>query len=189
MNRWTRWTLLVVTALATGSFAVNCGGNSSSSSGATGGSSGITGNTPCLRACSNFQRFCGDPGCSSLCSALEAAYDVPLCPDESKSYLDCVASLQAADFACGADGGDASRSAQDALTGGARSSKCESPYAAFMQCNLTQGADCALQPALDESCAVVDGVHPHFQYCKLDVPQPANCVDYSTFTKGLYCCL
>ncbi len=173
----------------------DCGGDSGSGAvridtASTGGTGAITGDTPCLRACANFARFCGDPLCSAVCAGVEAVYDEPLCASEAKAQFDCIATLPASDFDCGVDAGDLVEPAVAALMSGGRTHTCDAAFSAYGQCRRTHGADCAPEPTFDESCAVTDDVHTHFEFCKVDVAMPANCVPYTSAAalSGWYCC-
>lgn len=194
MKSLARGTLLLACAMAP--LVVACNGESDSGTHSVGGRSGssgtdaIVGETPCLRACSNFARFCGDPFCSAVCAGIEAVYDEPLCATEAKAQFDCITTLQAADFDCGLDAGELSGKAVEALMSRSQTGKCAAQFTEHAQCRRTGGADCAPEPAFDESCSIADDVHTHFQYCKVDVPMPAGCVPYTSAAAsvGWYCC-
>jgi hypothetical protein len=192
MKSLVRGILCLVGACGLSPLSVGCasesGANVQGGRAGTGGTGAIEGDTPCLRACSNFARFCGDPTCFAVCAAIEATYDEPLCSSEAKAHFDCIATLQASDFDCGIDAGDVLDKSIEALMTRNRTDKCDAQYTAFSQCRLTGGADCEPEPVFDDSCAITDSTHPHFQFCKIDVPMPANCVAYSSASAGWYCC-
>lgn len=176
-----------VIALTTAQLTLCCGGSTSSGSKGTphANTAGAASDTPCLRACANFEHSCGNADCTNDCDAIELAYQAARCPVESKAHFDCVASLSSDDFDC-ANG--STSSAIDEIMSETRLAKCSAEYEAFAICSKTKGEDCAPEPTFDASCGALDSGHPHFRYCKLDVPSPTDCVAYSSELAGWYCC-